>query len=87
MDQIDITRIPLHARRSAAHRPNVSPHVLALLAEDPDPDVRMAVAANPATPPDALRILSTDAVTRVAARASIGLAVCHTLFTNERSFA
>ncbi|HEX7099904.1 MAG TPA: hypothetical protein VF377_11730 [Acidimicrobiia bacterium] len=88
MDQIDFSRIPLHVRRATAHRTDTSPHVLDLLAGDPDPDVRMAVAANPATPPDALQRLAADSVSRVAARAGIGLAVCHmlTYFTNERSF-
>nr|MBO2498532.1 hypothetical protein [Acidimicrobiia bacterium] len=85
MDRIDLARIPPHVRRSAAHRPDVSPHVLELLAADPDPDVRLAVASNPMTPPEVLQRLAADSVNRVAARAGIGLAVSHILFTNERS--
>ena len=50
-----------------------------------DPDVRLAVASNPMTPPEVLQRLAADSVNRVAARAGIGLAVSHILFTNERS--
>jgi hypothetical protein len=50
MDQIDFARIPLHARRSFASRPETTPHILELLAADPDPDIRLAVAGHPATP-------------------------------------
>lgn len=85
MDQIDFTRIPLHARRTAAHRHDVSPHVLELLATDPDPDVRMAVASHSSTPVESLQRLAGDAVARVASRAAIQLAALRTIFTNERS--
>lgn len=71
MDQIDFARIPLYARRSAANRPDVSPYVLELLAADPDPDVRLAVAGHPATPVESLQRLAGDAVARVAARAGM----------------
>lgn len=71
MEQIDFNRIPLHARRSAVARLDVPPHMLDLLAGDPDPDVRHAVAGHPSTPLESLRRLATDAVARVAARARI----------------
>jgi hypothetical protein len=71
LDQIDIARIPLHARRTMANRHDSSPYVLELLAADPDPDVRMAVAGHPSTPTAALRRLAGDGVARVAARAGI----------------
>lgn len=71
MDQIDFNRIPLHARRSAVSRFDASPHVLELLAEDPDPDVRLAVASHPATPLTSLQRLAGDAVARVSTRAGI----------------
>ncbi|HJR93183.1 MAG TPA: hypothetical protein VJ938_12135 [Acidimicrobiia bacterium] len=71
MDQIDFARIPLHARRNAALRYDATPHLLEILADDPDADVRLAVAANPATPLESLQRLAGDAVTRVAARAGI----------------
>ena len=85
MDQIDFDRIPLYARRTAAHRHDASPHVLELLATDPDPDVRMAVASHSSTPVDSLQRLAGDTVVRVAARAAVQLAAIRTIFTNERS--
>lgn len=85
MDQIDFSRIPLHARRTAAHRHDVTPHVLDLLSADPDPDVRMAVASHSSTPLESLQRLAGDTVSRVAARASIQLAALRTIFANERS--
>lgn len=71
MDQIDFARIPLHTRRSAVARHDASPHVLEILAGDPDDDVRMAVASHPATPLASLERLANDAVNRVASRARI----------------
>lgn len=71
MDQIDLARIPLSARRTMANRHDSSPYVLDLLAHDPDPDVRLAVAGHPSTPLAALRRLSVDRVTRVASRAGV----------------
>lgn len=69
MEQIDLNRIPLYARRDAVARHDVSPHVLDILARDPDPDVRHAVAGHPATPLDSLQRLAKDTVSRVASRA------------------
>lgn len=71
MDQIDFARIPLYARRSAVARHDVSPHMLEVLAEDPDPNVRMAVAGHPGTPLASLQRLAGDTVARVATRARI----------------
>lgn len=71
MDQVDFARIPLYARRSAVARHDASPHVLEILAGDPDADVRMAVASHPGTSLAALAKLAEDAVTRVASRARI----------------
>ena len=69
MARNQLTGIPLHARRSAASHPNTTPHVLELLAADPDNGVRFSVAAHPATPSSALQRLSTDAVERISVRA------------------
>lgn len=71
MEQIDLNRIPLYARRDAVARHDVSPHVLDILARDPDPDVRHAVAGHPFTPLESLQTLTKDAVSRVANRARI----------------
>lgn len=71
MDQIDLARIPLSARRTMANRYDSSPYVLGLLADDPDPDVRLAVAGHPSTPIPALQRLSLDSVARVANRAGV----------------
>lgn len=71
MDQIDFNRIPLHARRSAVGRVDVSPHVLDLLATDPDPSIRRAVAEHPATPLEVLARLTGDTVAMVAAAARL----------------
>lgn len=71
MDQIDFARIPLHARRSFVSRPETTPHLLELLASDPDPDVRLAVAGHPSTPLRSLQRLAGDAVARVASRAGV----------------
>lgn len=71
MEQIDFARIPLHARRSIVSRPETTPHLLEMLADDPDPDVRLGVARHPATPVGSLQRLAGDAVARVAARARI----------------
>lgn len=70
-EQLDFNRIPLHARRSAVARLDVSAHLLELLADDPDADVRLAVAGHPSTPLGSLQRLASDTVTRVAARAGI----------------
>ncbi|CAN5896520.1 hypothetical protein BH23ACT5_BH23ACT5_07720 [soil metagenome] len=74
MEQIAFTRIPLHARRSAVSRVDTSPHLLEMLASDPDPDVRLGVARHPATPVLSLQRLAVDAVARVAAVARIRVA-------------
>lgn len=71
MDQIDFARIPLYARRGAVSRHDVSPHVLQILSEDPDPDVRLAVAGHPSTPLESLHRLAGDVVVRVASKAQI----------------
>lgn len=71
MEQIDFARIPLHARRSFVSRPETTPHILELLAADPDPDIRLAVAGHPGTPLRSLQRLAGDAVARVAARAGV----------------
>lgn len=71
MEQIDIARIPLHARRTMANRHDSSPRVLELLADDPDPDVRFAVAGHPSTPLEVLSRLARDGVARVASRAGM----------------
>ena len=71
MDRIDLARIPLHARRRAATLIESSPHLLTVLASDPDADVRLAVAGHPATPLTTLRGLAGDGVPRVAALAGI----------------
>ncbi|HLT96270.1 MAG TPA: hypothetical protein VK070_05720 [Acidimicrobiia bacterium] len=71
MAHIELTRIPLHARRTAANRPDTSPHVLELLSADPDAGVRYKVASHPATPLESLQRLALDAVNSVASRARI----------------
>lgn len=71
MDQVDLARIPLSARRTMANRHDSSPYVLDVLAGDPDPDVRLAVAGHPSTPLLALQRLSADSVARVASRAGV----------------
>ena len=71
VDQIDFARIPIYARRTAALRHDATPHLLEMLADDPDADVRLAVAGHPATPLESLQRLAGDAVARVAARAGI----------------
>lgn len=71
MDPIDFARIPLYARRGAVARHDADPHLLEILADDPDENVRMAVAGHPATPLESLQRLAEDAVARVAARAVI----------------
>lgn len=75
MDQVELSRIPLSLRRTMAHRHDASAHVLELLAADPDPDVRVAVARHPSTPVSALRRLAGDTVERVASRASMMVVV------------
>jgi hypothetical protein len=74
MEQIAFARIPLHTRRSAVSRFDASPHLLQILAADPDPDVRLAVARHPATPVPSLQQLATDAVARVSSLARIRVA-------------
>jgi hypothetical protein len=71
VDHIELTRIPLHARRTAVARHDASPHVLDILAGDPDESVRMAVASHPSTPLESLCRLANDAVARVAGRARL----------------
>lgn len=71
VEQIDFARIPLYARRTAAARPDATPHLLEMLADDPDADVRLAVAGHPATPVESLQRLASDTVARVSARAGI----------------
>ncbi len=74
MEQIAFARIPLHARRSAVSRHDASPHLLDILAHDPDPDVRLAVARHPSTPVTSLQRLASDAVGRVSSLALIRVA-------------
>lgn len=71
MEQIELARIPLTARRTMAGRQYSSPYVLGILADDPDPDVRLAVAGHPSTPLEVLCRLAKDGVARVAARAEV----------------
>jgi hypothetical protein len=71
VDHIELTRIPLHARRTAVARHDVSPHVLDILADDPDDSVRMAVASHPSTSLESLCRLANDVVARVAGRARL----------------
>lgn len=75
MEQIDFARIPLYARRTAAARHDATPHLLEMLADDPDANVRLAVAGRPATPLESLQRLAGDAVARVSARAGISALV------------
>lgn len=88
MDQIDFARIPLYARRTAAARFDATPHLLEMLADDPDADVRLAVAAHPTTPLASLQKLANDAVARVARRAGVQALVrrvATSTLANERS--
>jgi len=71
VEQIDFARIPLYTRRAAAARPDATPHLLEMLAHDPDADVRLAVAGHPATPLESLQRLAGDGVARVSARAGV----------------
>ena len=76
MEQIDFARIPLYARRGAVSRHDADPHLLEILATDPDDSVRLAVAGHPATPLESLQRLANDAVSRGASRVVIRAAAC-----------
>ena len=47
-------------RRKLAERTNIQPEILYYVAEDPEPEVRRAIAANRTTPPQADLILARD---------------------------